>query len=394
MILKLAITKQSNSDLLEQLEFNRFPIFIGRESGNQVVLSDPLKIISRKHAKIIYTDGILQLVDLESANFTYLNDEKIQPNEENALKSKDKIRIGDYEMTVELVNVEEINEDDDQKTMIFSSPYAEEIAAIAENLRIISSKFLLEDSPAKEKMLRLSILQNLISLEKNESNKIIAECLSENFLDSELYKDNNTGNEISDRLSDKNIIRTEGAGIISSQNKDYNVKPSVQEYSFNVHFSNTIDVLLDIFTKLIEGFLQFRQEFFGVTKFYTLPTGSLEEIKEFLFNPNISADEEKKRLELLKDEAQKLLSHQIGLLEGYNLSVTEGSKLLLQSLDPNVIEKELLQKKAFNKVFPYNKNAKVLDSIRKHFYKYISDLYYIEKKFFRSSFMRGYQKRM
>ena len=64
MILKLAITKQSNSDLLEQLEFNRFPIFIGRESGNQVVLSDPLKIISRKHAKIIYTDGILQLVDL------------------------------------------------------------------------------------------------------------------------------------------------------------------------------------------------------------------------------------------------------------------------------------------------------------------------------------------
>ena len=394
MVLKLVIIKQSNSSFLEQLEFNRFPVFLGRESGNQVVLSDPLKIISRKHAKIIYTDGILQLVDLESANFTYLNDEKILANEENALKSNDKIRIGDYELTIEVINEKELNEDDDQKTMVFSSPYAEEIAAIAENLRIISSKFILEDAPAKEKMLKLSVLQNLLGLEKSESNKIIAECLSENFLDSELYKIGSAGNKNINQPAEKNIIGSEEPGIVSSQNKNYNAKLSVQEYSFNVHFSSTVDALLDIFAKLIEGYLQFRQEFFGVTKFYTLPTSSLEEIKEFLFNQNISPDEEKKRLESLKDEAQKLLSHQIGLLEAYNLSVTEGSKMLLQSLDPNVIEKELLQKKVINKNFPFNKNAKILDSIKKHFYKYISDLYYIEKKFFRPSFIRGYQKRM
>ena len=74
MILKLSIIKQSDSAFSEQVEFNRFPIFLGRDNSNQVVLSDPLKIISRKHAKIINTEGILQLIDLESANFTYLND--------------------------------------------------------------------------------------------------------------------------------------------------------------------------------------------------------------------------------------------------------------------------------------------------------------------------------
>ncbi len=389
MILKLSIIKQSNSAISEQVEFNRFPIFLGRDNSNQVVLADPLKIISRKHSKIINTEGILQLIDLESANFTYLNDIKLMPNEENALQSGDKIKIGDYELEVELVTHEEIAEEDDQKTMIFSSPYAEEISNIVENLRIISSKYSLEGSPSKEKMLRLSVLQNLISLEKDESNKIITECLSENFLDKELFK----VNHLEDKNVNKNFAGIEQSRVVPSTNKSYENKPLAQEYSFNIHFSNTIDVFLDVFTKLIEGFLQFRQEFFGVTKYYMLPTGSLEEIKEFLFNPDISPDEEKKRLDMLKDEAQKLLGHQIGLLEGYNLSVTEGSKMLLQSLDPNVIEKGFQSKKAVDKIFPFANKSKILELIKENYQKYISDPYYIEKKFFRPSFMRGYQKR-
>ncbi len=390
MILKLLITKQSSPPFSEQLEFNKFPIFLGRDESNQVILHDPLKIISRKHAKVINTEGILQLIDLESANFTYLNNDKILPNEDNALQSGDKIRIGDYELEVGLVKEEELEEEDDQKTMIFLSPYAEEISNIVSNLRIISSKYSLEDSPAKEKMLRLSILQNLMSLEKSESNKIITECLTENFLDKELHKINN----LKDGGINKNFAEAEQFKIIPSQNKSYDDKLLSQEYSFNIHFSNTIDVFLDIFTKLIEGFLQFRQEFFGVTKYYILPTSSLEEIKEFLFNPDILPDEEKKRLDMLQDEAQKLLGHQIGLLEGYNFSVIEGSKLLLQSLDPDVIEKGLPDKKLIDQIFPFIRKLKVLDLIKENYHKYISDPYYIEKKFFRSSFMRGYQKRI
>ncbi|MFZ0454591.1 MAG: FHA domain-containing protein [Ignavibacteriaceae bacterium] len=390
MTLILTIIKQSDPSFSEKLEFNRFPVFFGRENNNQVILSDPLKIISRKHAKIINTEGILQLLDLESANFTYLNDERILPNEENALQSGDKIKIGDYEVHVNMVKEEEIGQDDDQKTMIFSSPYSEEITNIVANLRILSSKYSLEDSPAKEKMLRLSILQNLISLDKDESNKIITECFSENFLGKEFFNVNIP------KVSsvNKNFAVGEQPKIIPSANNNYSSKPLAQEYSFNIHFSNTLDVFLEVFTKLIEGLLQFRQEFFGVTKYYSLPTGSVEEIKEFLFNPDISPDEEKKRLDMLKDEAQKLLGHQIGLLEGYNLSVTEGSKMMLQSLDPNIIEKGFQSKKASDKILSFAKKSKILDLIKENYQKYISDLYYIEKKFFRPSFMRGYQKRM
>jgi pSer/pThr/pTyr-binding forkhead associated (FHA) protein len=103
MILKIILTKKSDSEYLEQLEFDRFPILLGRGEKNEIALPDSFKIISREHAKIVETEGILQLVDLESANFTYLNGQRIEPNEENALKARDEIKIGEYELEVELV---------------------------------------------------------------------------------------------------------------------------------------------------------------------------------------------------------------------------------------------------------------------------------------------------
>src|SRR5690606_32478975 len=143
-----------------------------------------------------------------------------------------------------------------------------------------------------------------------------------------------------------------------------------------------------------------RQEFFGVTIYHTLPVGTVKELKEFLFTPDISPEDEKKRLNLLKEETQKLLSHQIGLLEGYRASITEGSKTLLQSLDPDIIEKEIQAKNAqagginVGKVLPFTQKTKVLDQIKENYKRYLSDLYHIEKKFFRPSFMKGYQKRI
>ncbi len=342
MILKLLLTKQSDPSVNEDMEFNRFPIFLGRDSSNEVTLPDQFKIISRKHAKIINTEGILQLVDLESPNFTYLNDQKIEPLEENALQSDDKIKIGEYEIEIRLVQerVVQTDESDDQKTMVFSSPFAEEVAAIAENLKMISSKYEFDDSPMKDDMLRFSILQSLNGLPGSEANKILAEFFVESILGKEFVQ------QPAPPVKNKPVEMTREPEIPAAVPKpkqriepksDF---PASTDYSFNVHFSETIDILLNVLTKLIQGFLQFRQEFFGVTIYHTIPTGSLEEIKEFLFNPDVSAQEEKKRLDLLRDEIQKLITHQIGLLEGYRISVTEGSQSLLQSLNPDEIEKE------------------------------------------------------
>lgn len=380
MKIKFNITKKTEPSFSSVLDFSRFPVTMGRDEKNDVILPDPFKVVSRKHAKILNTEGILQLVDLESANLTYLNDEAVLPNEENALKTGDLIRIGEYELKVELIKEQEISEDDDQKTMVFSSPFAEEVNNIVESLNRISEKFSDDDSPMKLEMLKFSVMQSFNFLEKNQSNKYFAEYFAEHFLD-------------------KKIRVPPSQPQVRVETKKTSEPSSLQDYSLSSHFTETIDVLLDTFTKLIQGFLQFRQEFFGVTIYHTIPTGSLKEFKEFLFNPDISHEDEKKRLGLLKEETSKLLSHQIGLLEGYQLSVTDGSKALLETLDPAIIEKEIDNKSRqsgpdIGKILPFAKKSKILDALKENYQKYASDPYHIEKKFFRPSFMKGYQKRI
>jgi len=391
MKLKLFISKKTENSPPNEQEITKFPVTLGREESNGVVLTDPFKIISRKHAKIIDTDGIYQLIDLGSANFTYLNEQKIIPKEEYALKSGDQIKIGDYELRVELVPdaLPYSSALDDQKTMVFSSPYQDQINNIGESLDLINTMFVNDNSPARSDILKFSVGQLLSRMDNSEANRILSELLAEKFLEEE---------SLSYKKNHHVMSETAGNGgnppsYMIRHHDNVNVG---QDYSFNLHFSNIVDLLLDTFSKLIQGFLHFRQEFFGVTIFYTLPTGSLKELKEYLFNPDISPEEEKKRTELFKEETLKLLTHQVGLLEGYKESVSEGSKLLLQSLNPQTIESELDKKSSHGmaKLLPGTKKSKILDLIKSNYKKYISDPYHIEKKFFRPSFLKGYQKRI
>jgi hypothetical protein len=58
------------------------------------------KGVSRKHAKIIYSDDKYHLVDLGSTNGTWVNEQKLAPNELRALRSTDMIRLGNLQMFI------------------------------------------------------------------------------------------------------------------------------------------------------------------------------------------------------------------------------------------------------------------------------------------------------
>lgn len=77
---------------VNELRFDRGPIYIGRQMGCQVFLPD--RMVSRQHA-VLYTtkDGIWMLEDLGTPNKTYLNDVAIHKSE---VKDGDIIRIADF----------------------------------------------------------------------------------------------------------------------------------------------------------------------------------------------------------------------------------------------------------------------------------------------------------
>jgi hypothetical protein len=91
------LVKQSDGTINE-LQFTKGPIYIGRRPSSQVFLSD--EAVSRQHAVIFNTeDGKWIVEDLDSANKTYLNDEAIHKTE---IKTGDCLRIVGFTIEVNL----------------------------------------------------------------------------------------------------------------------------------------------------------------------------------------------------------------------------------------------------------------------------------------------------
>jgi pSer/pThr/pTyr-binding forkhead associated (FHA) protein len=88
---------------VNDLKFDRGPIYVGRQMGSQVFLPD--KAVSRQHA-VFYTtkDGSWILEDLGSSNKTYLNSQAIHKAE---LKHNDVVRVSDFLIRVSLEDDED-----------------------------------------------------------------------------------------------------------------------------------------------------------------------------------------------------------------------------------------------------------------------------------------------
>ena len=69
---------------------------IGRAPRADFILDVPL--VSRLHCRLTASDDNLEVVDLESTNGTFVNDERVQSAR---LASGDRLRIGRVELTVD-----------------------------------------------------------------------------------------------------------------------------------------------------------------------------------------------------------------------------------------------------------------------------------------------------
>lgn len=77
----------------ERISITRTPIVIGRQSTNDVVLSDPN--VSRRHAELTRKDGTWTLIDLGSTNGTTVNG---RPSTEHSLNDGDRLGFGTSEL--------------------------------------------------------------------------------------------------------------------------------------------------------------------------------------------------------------------------------------------------------------------------------------------------------
>jgi type VI secretion system protein ImpI/type VI secretion system protein len=100
---------------------------IGRKSGNNMVLPDAENFVSGHHAEIIYLGGDYFIRDT-SKNGTYLSNSARNLNDAQAVLTNNEIlRIGEYEILVEILTENSVNEAISIEN-IFSSPFADPFA--------------------------------------------------------------------------------------------------------------------------------------------------------------------------------------------------------------------------------------------------------------------------
>ena len=123
---------------VNELLFDRGPIYVGRQMGSQVFLPD--KSVSRQHA-VFYTtkDGVWMIEDLGSSNKTYVNSQVIHKAE---LKHNDIVRIADFLIRVSL----EVDEDHDRRTEMEDTLIGEH--HVHRDLHTVERNFETLDAPA------------------------------------------------------------------------------------------------------------------------------------------------------------------------------------------------------------------------------------------------------
>jgi pSer/pThr/pTyr-binding forkhead associated (FHA) protein len=80
------------------VELTRPEVVIGRHSQADVRL--PLPDVSRRHCRLVYTDGRWEVTDLNSLNGVFVNGERVQ---QTTLRHDDELRLGGFTFRVETV---------------------------------------------------------------------------------------------------------------------------------------------------------------------------------------------------------------------------------------------------------------------------------------------------
>lgn len=103
MFCKLIIRNlgDGSESILSERQFDQPRITIGRGPANDVVLTDPSRMVSAKHAEIRAGDSSWVLLDKGSTNGTVLNGVSLTAKQEYALHAGDRVTVGPFQVMFE-----------------------------------------------------------------------------------------------------------------------------------------------------------------------------------------------------------------------------------------------------------------------------------------------------
>jgi len=83
----------------QTVPITKSPFNVGRSASNDLQLPDDL--ISRHHARLLFEDDRIHLIDLQSSNGTFVGEARLVPNEPYPIAFRETFRIGPYILRLE-----------------------------------------------------------------------------------------------------------------------------------------------------------------------------------------------------------------------------------------------------------------------------------------------------
>ena len=182
------IRERSEADKL--FEFAEFPVSVGRGANNGISLPDPTRTVSRNHVNIYEKEGRVVIEDLESKNFTYLNNDRLIPLEPCALREGDMIQCGDFTLRVDVLDTRVlegkqtvIDYTTSDTELLFEgfddNPFDDIVLELIETLEQLNTIYNQVTPTLREAMLAESITKTVESVEdSNEVVQLIADSIS------------------------------------------------------------------------------------------------------------------------------------------------------------------------------------------------------------------------
>ncbi len=369
---RITVSKVTDADWRLEADLDASVITIGRHSSNAVRLEDPKKIVSRKHAEVIREEGGYSLVDCQSANSTFVNDEKLVADHPYQLQNGDLIKIGDYLLTY--YAPEDTTEADDiseNRTVLYQNPFLSDARALFDWLAELQEKYAKENENIRKDALREALVAALADT-ADSSGEILS------ILQKSCPED----------------LEQPAASAPASNTRTAPVRDDL----------NTVaDVIIDGLIQTAKADAKFRKEFMDIATVFSehpLYLSSPEEFREYLFSPDITREEYERRLENIKLQIEEHLLHEKATLKGYRALIDSGAQQLLTFLDPDNLEKfysrqqfELGSLKIPMGIIPFYAKIRAFRDYKKMIRQMAEDgKVGFDRKIFRPSFVKSYME--
>jgi hypothetical protein len=373
--LKVSVKNESQS--YREYEYNQDLIVIGRDAKSDLQLQAEKSVISRKHTELKFQDDVYKIKDLNSRNFTYLNNKKLEVGKEYTLTNGDNILICDYKIQFFFKKLDPIDLADNKTIIDFPNPFIHNAIELVNVLNRMSEKYEQEDINRKDETFQEALHNAFHNIRSNKTLLFIQNALKEP-----------SKKETTSMVLKKS---TREESDISGMEKTKNI----------------IHILVKFLVQMIQARKQFLMEFVGETIIQSKDNSTIDrldsdEMVKYLFNPEISEQESEHRIQKIKDYIDKLLLHQVSHLDGYKMSIDRGTKQILDKLSPSLLE-DRIKKETFSlagikipyRFIPAITFFKVIKKIYTTHKDLISeDKSIVERRYFRPGYIQNYNKRM